>query len=172
MWLIDEGFKKYSNPRIFIENKTTHYCYKNGIQLTYLFGKEHSIYDKPSRIENGHKQWHYKGILHRGNDKPAIIYSDGHMVWYKNGMKHRDGDKPAVIGKDKLVWYKNEMIHRDGDKPSRISTVTHQWYKNGELHRIGGPAVVYDDGSTSYYINGKEYTSKHYLRICLGLAKK
>lgn len=172
LWLIDEGFKKYGNIRIFIENKTMHYRHKNEIHITYLFGEEHSIYDKPSRVENGHKKWHYKGILHRNNDKPAIIYSDGHMVWYKNGMVHRDDDNPAVIDKDSLTWHKKGELHRDNDKPALIRTFMQVWYKNGELHRIGGPAMVYDNGSTRYYINGKYYTSKHYLKICLGLAKK
>jgi hypothetical protein len=171
LWLIDDGFKKYGNIRIFISNKTTHYRHKNEVHITYLFGKEHSIYDEPSRVENGFREWHYNGILHRTDDKPAMIYSNGLMVWYKNGMIHRDGDKPAVIGKDKL-WYKNGMIHRDNDKPARITTYRHQLYSNGALHRMGGPAIVYDDGSTDYYINGKWYTSKHYLKICLGLAKK
>lgn len=119
LWLINEGFKKYGNIRIFMANKTTHYRHKNEVHITYLFGKEHSIYDKPSHIENGHKQWHYKGVLHRGalgaqslhdkhNDKPAIIYSDGRIVWYKNGMIHRDNDNPAIIDKDSLAWYKKD----------------------------------------------------------------
>lgn len=35
------------------------------------------------------------GKLHRGNDLPAIEYSNGEKEWYFNGLRHRENG-PAV----------------------------------------------------------------------------
>jgi hypothetical protein len=50
-------------------------------------------------VYNKHSQ------LHRGDDKPAIIYHDGTQYWYQYGKRHRD-DGPAMVYIDGTnIWY-------------------------------------------------------------------
>jgi hypothetical protein len=80
----------------------------------------------------GAEYWYNKDYkLHRGNDQPAVTYSNGDQCWYQNGKLHREDDKPAAV-------------YRDGTK---------RWYKNGEIHRESGPAVIYADGREEYWLN-------------------
>jgi hypothetical protein len=59
--------------------------------------------------KNGVERWFNKDHqLHRGNDLPAIIYSNDYKAWYKNGKQHRNNDLPAIIYADgSKAWYKN-----------------------------------------------------------------
>jgi hypothetical protein len=74
------------------------------------------------------------------------------MEWYIHG------DLPAEIDWYEQTWYKNGFKHRDGDKPAYINTLPgfakQVWYKNGEKHREGDPAVIHENGSKYWYING------------------
>jgi hypothetical protein len=91
---------------------------------------------KPTEITpDSTKIWRNKeGQKHRGNDKPAVEYSNGTKFWYINGNLHRENDKPAIE-------YKN------GDK---------EWYINGKLHRENDkPAIEWNDGRKEWYINDK-----------------
>lgn len=46
------------------------------------------------------------GLLHRDNDKPAIISATGRQEYRKNGLLHRGDDLPAVIRPSgKHSWY-------------------------------------------------------------------
>jgi antitoxin component YwqK of YwqJK toxin-antitoxin module len=81
--------------------------------------------------------WYKDGLLHRDDDKPAIIYVGGDKLWFQNGKLHRDGDKPAGIHEDSTIkeWYQNGECHRDGDKPAVIHSDGYkEWYKNGERY--------------------------------------
>lgn len=57
-------------------------------------------------------------MLHRDNDKPAVIKLDGTKKWYRNGFIHRDNDLPAIVwssgGKE---WYQNGKLYRENGKP-------------------------------------------------------
>ncbi len=76
---------------------------------------------KPIIDSNGTKRW-YNNLLHRDNDKPAIIYPDSSQEWYINGKRHRDNDKPAIIYPDSSQeWYINGKRHRDNDLPAVIA---------------------------------------------------
>jgi hypothetical protein len=37
------------------------------------------------------------GVLHRSNDKPAIVHKSALYIWYQYGRIMRDNDKPAVV---------------------------------------------------------------------------
>jgi hypothetical protein len=41
-------------------------------------------------------EWYKEGNRHRGDDLPAVEYSNGVKKWYKNGKLHRENDLPAV----------------------------------------------------------------------------
>lgn len=48
-----------------------------------------------------------------------------------------------------------DTLHKE-DGPAMIwDDGTKAWYVNGQLHREDGPAVEYADGSRSWYFNGK-----------------
>ena len=126
---------------------------RSGFLRTYLNGKLHSFDDKPSRVsyDGKIKIWHKNGVIHRENDKPAVIKdivqitssgTEKHISiqdWYKNGVSHRGNDKPAGIRHEKhfsdgqLVldysgkfWYIHGRKSRLNNKPSDISTSIHQ----------------------------------------------
>lgn len=125
-------------------------------------GKLHSFHDNPSvmvinGIMMGDKLWHKCGVLHRDNDKPAIILDNGDKFWYSNGKHHRGGDEPAkVFVNGKKEWYKNDKLHRDNGKPAvEYNDGRTLWYENGKLHRLDGPACLID-GVGQYYFNGNK----------------
>ena len=112
----------------------------------------HSFDDQPAEIiydENTmnssnpiiiKQSWYKDGLLHRDNDKPAVINNKcGLSRWYKDGLLHREGDNPAEIICSKYSWYKDGLLHRDNDKPAIINTefgvYTEKWYIKGQLHR-------------------------------------
>jgi hypothetical protein len=59
-----------------------------------------------------------------------------------------------------IRWYRDYKLNRDLDFPSAIWTSGHrEWYKNGKLHRENGPAVIYEDSETEYWLNdNRKYT--------------
>jgi len=68
------------------------------------------------------------------------IDSIGSMYWRnKDGQMHREG-APAI------TW-------RDGSE---------FWYLYGFLHKLDGPAVMYANQNTQWWINGKQYTQEKY----------
>ena len=74
-----------------------------------------------------------------GNDRYMLKHGDGGESWFKrppvgDDVLHRDDDKPAVISHlGSRVWYRNGLIHRDGDKPAFIDSDGRKlYYKNGE----------------------------------------
>ena len=107
------------------------------------------------------------GELHSFNDLPAIVYSDGTKIWYKDGLVHRDNDLPAVIMSDGTKkWCKNGLVHRDNDLPAIINyNGTMIWYRNGKLHRDTGPAIIFNDGTKSYFLKHIEYSFHEWLKL-------
>ncbi len=83
----------------------------------------------------GTKYWYKDDRYHRDNDLPACEYSDGTKYWYQHGKLHRDNDLPA----------------------KEYSNGTKCWYQYGLRHRIGNPAIIYNDSTEIFYINGIKY---------------
>ncbi|RTK95483.1 MAG: hypothetical protein EKK64_06580 [Neisseriaceae bacterium] len=87
-------------------NKTYHenggwYFKKNGCLTLSVGNPSH-----PQIIwDNGTKEWHLYGVLHRAG-KPAIEYSNGDVEYWFNGKRHRT-DGPAVIYRNKQYWFVN-----------------------------------------------------------------
>jgi hypothetical protein len=53
---------------------------------TYLNGRLHSFNDRPALIDDfGNIFWYRFGLLHRGNNLPAIIWADGTREWRIDG---------------------------------------------------------------------------------------
>ena len=77
---------------------------KNDVEITL---DDYHIYVKNPN-EWTKECWYKNGELHRGHDKPAVIYASDTQYWYKNCKYHRDHDKPAFILSDGVQrWYKN-----------------------------------------------------------------
>lgn len=63
------------------------------------------------------KEFHKNGVLHREDDKPAVIQTSNGMItkkWYKNGELSRDGNKPHTIVYDKNT---KKVLERHWDRP-------------------------------------------------------
>jgi hypothetical protein len=73
-------------------------------------------------------------ILHRENDKPAIIAKNGSMAWFLNGKYRRQNSYPN------LIWNNNQY-----------------WIKDNNLHREDGPAIIYSNGDKIWYYHGKRH---------------
>jgi len=108
-------------------------------------------------------------MLYRVDDQPAIIRADGTKEWYKDGVLHRGNNKPAIEGIGKKwfrAWYKNGILHRDNDKPAVITIfgknkMCQEWYVNGLRHRNNKqPAILEHTGNNYWYENGINITKK------------
>jgi hypothetical protein len=108
LYLYDDEFNKYARTNTAIK------------EFILLFSKEEIIH-----IAGGYfrTQMSILGIIHSFNDGPAIEYMNK-KVWYYAGLIHRDDDKPAIVRKNdngySNSWYKNGKMHRDDDKPALI----------------------------------------------------
>lgn len=76
MVLYDKEFKCYAYKKEGLKQFVDHFTQKINNKTT-LFGKLHSIDDKPAIISGVSQSWYYQEKLHRENDLPAIIHTDG-----------------------------------------------------------------------------------------------
>lgn len=122
------------------------------------------------------------GVVHRENDKPAVLYSSGAAEWRLNGVfarvnkrhtaisasgvlmwKNAEGQLHSVDNKYALLtprgtrqWFRKGVLHNDHG-PAEITTMgTMRWFIDGKLHRVGGyPAVIHSTGSLYFFENGE-----------------
>ncbi len=118
--------------------------------------------DKPTKVSpEGIKQWFIvdangQEILHRDEDKPAVIYPTGKQEWWQNGKLSRHEDNgPAVIWSDGAEeWWYESNRHRLGGPAFTLPNGSYKWYLYGLLHREDDlPAVVMK------HFESKEYCS-------------
>lgn len=76
-------------------------------------------------------------LVHKDNDKPAIIHSDGTKAWYIKGKPHRENDQPAVVCSDgSKEWWINGKRHREDNKPAVVHpNGVNEWWVNDKLTR-------------------------------------
>ncbi len=96
------------------------------------------------------------GLIHRGNDLPAVIRtgSRGVQAWYWYGHLHRDNDKPATIHNNgERTWCQYSEYHRENDKPARIDKDgSRYWYWRNMQHRGNNqPAVIHANGICQWF---------------------
>jgi hypothetical protein len=149
------------DPKCYHSNLTFNITNDNldtGDLFWHYNGILHRDNDKPAIIRgHGVKEWWRHGKQHRDGDQPAIIYDTGDQYWYIDGHLHRENDKPAIVfANGNQAWYKNGRLHRDNDQPARVMGDGSQyWYKNNKLHRDNGlPAIIRIDGDCEWWING------------------
>lgn len=88
--------------------------------LVLFHGALSSFNDLPSVVyQNGTKEWHLCGKLHRV-DGPAVEYSNGDKeYWYLNQRHNAFG--PAVILGDKEYWYNWGNFQKFEKRESNVS---------------------------------------------------
>lgn len=64
--------------------------------------------------------------------------------------------KMKIIIEDKKVW-RNEKgeLHREDGPAIEYNDGAKSWWVNGKRHRENGPAIIFADGSRQWYIDGK-----------------
>lgn len=68
-------------------------------------------------------------------------------------------------------WFKDSdlcITHRVFSAAVRQYGGRTYWYRDGKLHRGGGPAAIYPNGVTLYYLNGVYYAKDDYEQILRG----
>jgi hypothetical protein len=56
-------------------------------------------------------------------------------------------------------WYKEDtnILHRENGPAVEWDSGSKSWYLNGQLHRVDGPAIEYADGEKWWYVNGEKH---------------
>lgn len=112
---------------------------------------------------DGRKERYVDGLLHgEDDDTPAVVWPNGSgEAYYQHGLLHRLQDKPALIRNDKsnghrLYRYRHGYLHSDdNDTPAVEEPHLIQYCKHGRLHRTGGKyALQRSTGMCSWYVNG------------------
>lgn len=94
------------------------------------------------------KAWEAKGGV--------VLLETYKTVWKMNGLLHRDEDKPAIVLGDRKSWYKQGQLHREKG-PARKSDHGEEWWLDGKRHRVGGPAICSDDGTESWWLDDQKH---------------
>ena len=63
----------------------------------------------------------------------------------------------------------SKVLHREDGPAVVYEDGTSYYYNDGKLHREDGPARVYSNGETYYYVEGAFYTKKQFDRRTTGL---
>lgn len=157
------GKKLYRETYIPDTNILHSYGNTPSFECDYFYDDDDTSNDH-YQCDGNEKIWHYWGVIHRDDDKPAIIFKEYeddyyrlYMKWFINGVAHRDNDEPAykyILSNDYFgkiyidKWYKNGIVHRDNDKPAQVISNKHGiplieiWYKNGIINRDNDEAAI------------------------------
>ncbi len=112
------------------------------------------------------------GKLHSFNDNPAVVWEDGDKEWFIHGVKGRENDRHAeekfygmktwfIDGKPGRMSGKNNVEFNDRIEWRIITESDTKFYRNHFVpHRLDGPAVIYNDGKSEWWVNGKRYMSE------------
>jgi hypothetical protein len=79
-----------------------------------------------------------------------VYQPHGFYMADENGQFHSENDEPAIV----INSYEDIEMVNDEEVITSVEGYR-AWYNHGKLHRIGNPAVIRDNGSTYYYINGE-----------------
>ena len=141
-------------------------AFRNSFRITFSF-EEWATSKMPNEFCMIHvdntKVWFKNGFVHRGNDLPAVLFTDGGMRWCRQGKIHRGGDKPASIMNGSKEWFLNGVNYRKGDKPSYEGNDGSKIWTNskGRKHRLNNPAEIRSSGEKLWIVNGVLLKSHH-----------
>lgn len=68
-----------------------------------------------------------------------------------------------IINDHTHYWFgKGLKFHRDNEPALIRDNGTQKWYINGKLHRLDGPAVIFQFGEIEFWIDGKNFSQENY----------
>lgn len=142
--------KPFSKLEWLLETKQL-YKWVEKHRIFYTSDAQGKIYHNPEgpaeEWSDGSKFWRLNGKQHRDNGFPATEFSNGSKEWWEDGVYFKSIN---IDGKKVFLNYNN------GPKTTSASYVLeHHTDKKGNRHRTDGPAVISQDGTKEYYINGK-----------------
>lgn len=167
-----------------------YFKYKNNnneyVESWMMNGKYHRI-DEPAFIcDNGEKYWYQNNNLHR-LDGPADERYNGYWVngiyLLKDQFEIEQQKRKDLVKKHNYVvvdWidvidfkedekektlYINTTVRHAAHETNAKNGNSKRWFKNGVLHREDGPAVVWDNGSCHYWLNGKNLSQKEWAAL-------
>jgi hypothetical protein len=132
--------------------------------------------DAPSFMqprEDGGREWHCAGKLHRGGDLPAQE-TPYFSAWYRHGLMHRLNG-PAYVAHDsaaRMFFHLGKRHRADGEPAVYRPDGGLEWWENGERHRAAGPAIENPNGSREWWVKGKKKTFEEFLEYQTVLQKQ
>ena len=57
-----------------------------------------------------------------------------------------------------------KILHREDGPAIEYNCGSKSWYINGKRHREDGPAVEWNDGIVNWYLNGEKLTEQEFLK--------
>lgn len=104
----------------------------------YLNQNPHRAKGPAEENLNGHKEWWFKGRLHRDNNLPAVEHPTGEKEYWINGQEYflqENGTREFYrLGRLNRFYDLPAIEYPNGDK---------EWWAFGVRHRKDGPAVIY-----------------------------
>jgi hypothetical protein len=138
-----------------------------------VFDKLHSVNDKVAEVTEftesyNRISWYRRGLVHRDDDKPAIVYIDlrNSEISWSSSDDDRSGtfydENDSLLNVNGLFkWRRNGKPWRAGGRPVVVFPCgLSEWRnENDELHRDGDdPAVIDPVARTlTWYVNGQRH---------------
>jgi hypothetical protein len=132
--------------------------YQNKDKFWIVSGRCHRTDGPAYEGSDGSKSWFVNGELHR-LDGPACEYPNGNKYWYINNKEYSEEEfnkHPLVVKHKQNKITKCENIE-DFSKFTGICEFedgSKSWYVNGKQHKTDGPAIEWKCGTKEWYLNG------------------
>lgn len=108
--------------KVFFTKYTDH---ENHTFLDETLSVRHSFDDQPAVTMMGVSIWYFNGVIHRGDDKPALMSRDGTKEWWVMGKMHRPNG-PAYLGPLQCSAFYLDGVHMYRDAI---------WYLHGKRQK-------------------------------------
>lgn len=114
----------------------------------------------------GIKCWFRDNKFHRTNG-PARIWPIDNVEYWVNGellnenereYMHKTNIKLEISMWGLRTWWKQRLLHRHNHAAIIWSNGDSDWYVNGKKHRTDGPARIRVNGQNEYWFNDQRLT--------------
>lgn len=107
-------------------NNTKHYCFKAFSYEVYFIYIGDETINKENISDKIINQAH-KFIVHREDNKPAILHSNTeNSMFFKYGKLHRDNDLPAYFNDNRSYWFNHGFLYRKNAPAKTEFTYNHE----------------------------------------------
>jgi hypothetical protein len=87
------------------------------------------------------------------------------IVYCKDNYNEEYASDDFKLSENSDAYYKGYLIHRENGPAVIWNDGSASWYFEGKRHRIDGPAIEYKDGRRYWYLHGKRYCEEQYYKI-------